>query len=161
MLEIREYRSESDMSDVRACLIELQDHERALEPALLEGAAMADAHLAVLVERCGAFDGRIFVALDTGSVVGVVCVWARVPPDGPDDLPFDHAYLSDLAVLETHRRRGIGRALLQQAEAFARERGATILRVGVRATNAIARGLYTSTGFTESRIELVKALLAR
>jgi ribosomal protein S18 acetylase RimI-like enzyme len=158
MFEIREYLPESDTRDVRACLVELQDHERGLEPALLEGDAMADDHLALLVERCRTWDGRIFVAVDGARVIGIVCVWARVPPDGPDDVPHDHAYVSDLAVLGTHRRSGIGRALLERAEAFARERGATTLRVGVRSHNAAARRLYRAAGFAENRVELAKPL---
>jgi ribosomal protein S18 acetylase RimI-like enzyme len=158
MFEIREYRPETDMPDVRACLVALQDHERGLEPALLDGEVMADAHLAVLLERCRSWDGCIFVAASGPRVIGLVCVWARVPPDGPDDVPHDHAYLSDLAVLGAHRRAGIGRALLERAEAFARERGATTLRVGVRSRNTAARQLYTSAGFAESRVELAKPL---
>jgi len=160
MPEVREYQSGTDAPGVRACLVELQDHERALEPALTEGAAMADAHLAHLLDRCGAWDGRIFVALEAERVIGVVCVWARVPPDGPDDVPLDHAYLSDLAVLAAHRGRGIGRALLERAEAFVRERGAQVLRVGVRSGNVAARGLYAAAGFAEDRVELTKSLAA-
>ena len=52
MLEIRLARSD-DAAGVRACLVELQDHERALEPLLAEGAAMADAHLAQQAEQIG------------------------------------------------------------------------------------------------------------
>jgi ribosomal protein S18 acetylase RimI-like enzyme len=158
MPEIREYQPHIDAAGVRACLVELQDHERTLDPALIEGEAMADAHLAHLLDRCREYDGRIFVAIDGGHVVGMVCVWGRVPPYGPDDVPFDHAFVSDLAVLATHRRHGIGRALLERAESFARERGVAYLRVGVRARNTGARRLYISTGFAEDRIELVKLL---
>ena len=119
---------------------------------------MADAHLSYLIERCRDWEGCLFVAVDGARVVGVVCVWGRCPPDGPDDVPLDHAYISDLAILATHRRRGIGRALLDRAEVFARERGATTLRVGVRSRNAAARQLYASAGFADDRIELAKPL---
>jgi len=157
MLEIR-LAGPDDAAGVRACLVELQDHERALEPALTAGDAMADAHLAHLLEHCRIYDGALLVAVDGGRVVGVACVWGRVPPYGPDDVPADHALLSDLVVLAGHRGRGIGRALLERAEAFARERGAARLRVGVRCRNAGARRLYAAAGFTEDRIELAKWL---
>jgi len=160
MTEIRDYRPELDAPGVRACLVELQDHERALEPALIAGDAMADAHLAHLVERCAEYNGAILVAAEAGPVVGMVCVWATVPPHGPDDVPLDHAYVSDLAVLAAHRARGIGRLLLARAEAFARERGAATLRVAVRTGNAAARRLYAAAGFADDRIELVKPLAA-
>lgn len=158
MVEIRAYWPDEDAGGVRACLVELQDHERALEPALREGAAMADAHLAHLLARCDEYDGMIFVAREAGEVVGMVSVWGRVPPYGPDDVPVGCAYVSDLAVLATHRGRGIGHALLERAEALARERGAAFLRVGVRTRNTGARRLYVAVGFTEDRIELVKPL---
>ena len=156
--DIRDYEPGPHAAGVRACIVELQNYERTLEPALLDGEAMADVHLAYLVDCCRDYDGRIFVALTGARVVGFACVWTRVPPDGPDDIPIDHAYISDVAVIADLRGRGLGRALLQRAEAYARERGAAYLRVGVRAGNAVARQLYAAVGFTEDRIELAKRL---
>jgi ribosomal protein S18 acetylase RimI-like enzyme len=156
--EIRDYRPGPDTTGLLGCIVELQEHERALEPSLLEGGEMAEAHLAYMLARCREHGGCLLVAVDGASVVGFVCLWARVPPEGPDDLPFDHAYVSDLAVLASHRNRGVGRALIDQAEVHARAAGAVLLRVRVRAHNDIARRLYAAVGFTDDQIELAKRL---
>jgi ribosomal protein S18 acetylase RimI-like enzyme len=55
----------------------------------------------------------------------------------------------DLAVLPSHQRRGIGRALLASAEARARARGCAKLTLEVLETNHDARRLYESCGFSD------------
>jgi ribosomal protein S18 acetylase RimI-like enzyme len=155
---IREYQPEHDTPRLRECVVELQEFERTIEPALPAGTAMADAYLAYIVERCREYHGKVFVAEVDGQVVGFVSVWARVPPTEPDEPQTEYAYISDLVVLASFRQRGLGRALLERAERFAREQKATVIRIGVLAQNVIARQLYLNLGFTERRIELVKDL---
>jgi ribosomal protein S18 acetylase RimI-like enzyme len=53
----------------------------------------------------------------------------------------------DLAVLPGHRRQGIGRRLLEQAEALARDLGCVKLTLEVREDNEKAKRLYKSVGF--------------
>jgi ribosomal protein S18 acetylase RimI-like enzyme len=53
----------------------------------------------------------------------------------------------DLAVLPSHQRRGIGRALLHEAERHAAKRGCVKVTLEVRADNARARALYGAFGF--------------
>jgi ribosomal protein S18 acetylase RimI-like enzyme len=100
----------------------------------------------------------VFVADVAGKVVGFVSVWARVPPTEPDEPQTEYAYISDLVVLTPFRQRGLGRALLERAECYAREQQARVIRIGVLAQNVIARQLYLDRGFTERRIELSKNL---
>ena len=49
-------------------------------------------------------------------------------------------------------------ALLQRAEAYARERGMTVLRINVLAKNEVAGQLYRTLGFSDYRIQLLKRL---
>jgi ribosomal protein S18 acetylase RimI-like enzyme len=56
------------------------------------------------------------------------------------------------------RQRGLGRALLERAEGYAREQQARVIRIGILAQNVIAKQLYLDLGFTERRIELAKNL---
>jgi ribosomal protein S18 acetylase RimI-like enzyme len=49
--------------------------------------------------------------------------------------------------------------LLANAEHYAREQGAGVIRIGVLAGNSAARALYASAGFIDRRIELTKPLL--
>jgi malonyl-CoA O-methyltransferase len=155
---IRDYEPTRDEGPLRECVVALQEFERTLEPALPKGEAMADAYLAFLFDRCAAAAGRVFVAEVDRAVVGFVGVLAEVPPAEPDEEQAPYAYVSDLVVLPTYRRRGIGRALLDRAEAFARERGARMLRVAVLAKNRPAGELYRSLGFSDYVVQLSKML---
>ena len=58
------------------------------------------------------------------------------------------AYLEELYVVPNHRRRGIGRQLLNTAMDTAREAGANHFELTTGETDAEARALYESSGFT-------------
>jgi len=84
-------------------------------------------------------------------------VWARVPSE-PDEPGRPYAFVSDLAVRERLRGRGVGRALLTAAEGHARAHGAPLLRLDVLAGNDGARRLYERSGFDARRVEMAKPL---
>jgi ribosomal protein S18 acetylase RimI-like enzyme len=58
------------------------------------------------------------------------------------------AYLQELYVAPARRGEGIGRALLETTMAAAREAGATGIDLNTGETDAAARALYESAGFT-------------
>lgn len=155
---IRAYDATRDVEAATACIVELQEFERALEPQLPPGPAMASAYLAVLVERCARHAGRLFVAEMDGRVVGFAAVLGRVEPEAPDQEQAAHAYVSDLVVLPGFRSRGLGRRLLDAAEALAREVGTRRLEIGVLAKNPEAARLYRDFGFVDFRISMTKRL---
>jgi len=128
-------------------IILLQEAERRLEPRLRPGRAIAPAYYAQLRRRCLAWQGRIFVAEQAGEVVGFVAVLTRVPFADLDDPPGTYALVTDLVIDPACRRKGLGRLLLGKAEAFARSRHATELRIGVLAANRPATNLYRKVGF--------------
>jgi ribosomal protein S18 acetylase RimI-like enzyme len=57
------------------------------------------------------------------------------------------AFVTDVYVVEEHRRRGIARALIQALEREARARGAGALHLAVRPEKSGAGSLYASLGF--------------
>jgi len=57
------------------------------------------------------------------------------------------AHLYAMWVDPARRGEGLGRALVEAVAAWARERGATRLRLGVTTTNTAAAALYRSCGF--------------
>ena len=71
-----------------------------------------------------------------------------------DEEDYHYALVSELAVDEAHRGRGIGRALIAASEAYARDKGARWLRITVLGRNAPARGLYEAYGFEERLLEM-------
>jgi len=149
---IREYR-DSDAPALRQCVVVLQEAERAIDPRLLPGEVMADRYCERIHARCREAAGRILVAEEDSIVAGFVTILAHEPFTELDDPPGHYALISDLVVLEPFRGCGIGRQLLESAEAFARQTGATELRIGVLAKNGPARGLYIGVGF-EAHLEI-------
>lgn len=157
-VDIREYDAVRDHDAVRACCVELQDFERALDPRMPPGERIADAYLKLMFDRCDEFAGVTLVAESGGSVVGYVAVWTCYRSREPDDDPDEHAFVPDLVVSATHRGHGTGRALLRAAEARARDAGAASIELSVKAANTGARALYSSEGFEESEISLRKRI---
>jgi ribosomal protein S18 acetylase RimI-like enzyme len=155
---IRDYESGRDDDAVKACIVELQEFERALEPSLPPGDAIAEAYLRVLIERNVKYGGRILVADVAGTVVGFTAIQGRVEPESPDEEQAPHSYVSDLVVLPGHRSQGIGRRLLEHAEALARSAGTKSLQIGVLSRNESAARLYRDFGFGDFRIHLTKRL---
>jgi putative acetyltransferase len=107
-------------------------------------------------------DAAVFVAEDEGSVVGRLSV-ARDPHSASR-----HVADLGLMVAASHRRRGIGRALLEQAEAWARASGVLKLELHVFPWNEPAIRLYEEFGFEREGLrkehyrrgaELVDAIL--
>jgi GNAT superfamily N-acetyltransferase len=157
-MAVRDYDPMRDAAAVRACFVELQESERAFDSRMPRGEAVADAYLARMFERCAKWAGRVFVAEEDGRAVGFVCVWARVPPEELDDEPVDVAYVSDLVVLPPWRGRGLGAALLERAEGYARSHGTAVLGIGVKDANRGARRLYERHGFAAVHVEMAKRL---
>lgn len=67
-------------------------------------------------------------------------------------------YISALAVAAEAEGRGVGRALLAAAEAWARKRGFRMLTLDTFGANWRAREFYAWLGFQEETLKLVKVL---
>lgn len=156
---VREFDGNSDFDGIRACLIELQDFERRIDPRRPAGDEIASACISDALSECAEWRGTIFVAEEGGEIAGYTTVLAKVRSGELDDGDFEYAYVADLVVRERHRDRGIGRKLMAKAEAYARGEGARWLRVSVLAENESARRLYMTSGFSELHVELEKELL--
>ena len=67
------------------------------------------------------------------------------------------AHLEVIVVAESAEGRGVGKVLLETAEATARERGAQSMSLHVFVTNARARRAYKRAGFDEELIRCIKS----
>ncbi len=85
----------------------------------------------------------VLLAFESDEIVGAaVCVWGFSTFTGRPSLN-----IHDLAVLPDFRGRGIGHALLAEAERRARERDSAKLTLEVHDSNAGAKRLYERFGF--------------
>jgi GNAT superfamily N-acetyltransferase len=156
-IDIRPYDA-ADAAAVRACFVELQDHEHALDEHAPTGEAIADEYLAWMFERCARHQGTVLVARLDGDIVGFSSVLLAMPRTDPDDPVPVHALVQDLVVREQCRSRGVGARLVAMAEGMAREAGRTEIRVWVVAQNQGARRFYDRSGYHEQLIHLGKSL---
>mgnify|MGYP001815257187 FL=1 len=110
-------------------------------------------------DRFDEFDPEgVFVAEDGALVAGdgaiVAGDGAIVAGDGRDLVGFcicflrrGEGYISVVAVLPSHRRRGIASALVRRAVAHLREQGAGVVRIDAYEDARAAVGAYHSLGF--------------
>ena len=85
----------------------------------------------------------LFVAELDGQPAG--CAYLVTLVDYFNERP--HAHLSVLAVTAAAEGKGVGSALLDRSEAWARKRGSDRLTLSALVTNSRARGLYDRRGF--------------
>jgi ribosomal protein S18 acetylase RimI-like enzyme len=103
--------------------------------------AAFEERFAPFFDRASRDDHCLFVAEVDGSVAGCGIV-RRVRPTF-----MRHVGVFSLEVHTAYQRRGIGRALLRQCVAWARENGIERFELYTRSDNDRARALYESEGF--------------
>lgn len=155
---ICEFDAEVHLEGLRACVIELQDFERAFDARMPVGVDIVDEYTSYMLERCRRCDGTVLVASSGDDVAGFATVLTRVISKSPDDGEFEYGLVSDLVVAERFRGQGIGRMLLVEAEQHARACDVKWLRIGVLADNLAADGLYESMGYRRLYVEREKSL---
>jgi ribosomal protein S18 acetylase RimI-like enzyme len=90
----------------------------------------------------GATDAAVLILVTDGAVVASVMV-------GYDG---HRGWVYYLAVAPAHRREGNGRALMDAAEAWLRERGAPKIQLMVREDNEAALGFYEALGLDRQKV---------
>jgi GNAT superfamily N-acetyltransferase len=92
-------------------------------------------------------DVGLFVAEIQGQLVGFVHAILKEVPLVPILVQRRYASVDNLVVRRAHRRRGVGRALMKRAEAWARAKGATSVELTVYAFNRPAQKFYHRLGY--------------
>ena len=114
---------------------------RLLEEWLRDGEPVSDSFMEELRRQVEAGDLEVLAAQLEGQTVGVVVLAFR-----PNvSLGFSFASIEDLYVHPEARRRGVGRALLQAAEARCRNRSVSYLEAQVE--EAAADTFYAASGY--------------
>jgi aminoglycoside 6'-N-acetyltransferase I len=92
-------------------------------------------------------EGEVFVAAAGEELVGFVEVSIRTFAEGCHGGRV--GYVEGWYVAEAVRGRGVGRALLEAAEAWARERGCTEMASDTEPENATSRAAHARAGYAE------------
>jgi ribosomal protein S18 acetylase RimI-like enzyme len=85
-------------------------------------------------------EGRVRVAVQSGEVAGLLVLLPRA----------DHLLLDNVAVHPRWQGRGLGRLLLEEAEAVARAGGHAVLRLYTNEVMAENLALYRRLGYRET-----------
>jgi ribosomal protein S18 acetylase RimI-like enzyme len=95
-------------------------------------------------------DGLLLVALESETVVGTVMA-------GYDG---HRGWIYSVAVAPTHRRRGIGKSLMECAERALIERGCVKINLQIMEGNAAVTEFYEKLGYlVEKRISMGKRIV--
>ena len=117
--------------------------------------AMIARDRSVLAAALSGGDSAIFVAIDAdGRPLGFIHL--TTANDYYDDRTTAH--VADIVVAPAAAGRGVGSALLEHAESWAREQGFAMLTLNVFTGNRRARDLYVKLGFAEEWIRCLKRL---
>jgi len=103
---------------------------------------MSDGQFAELFPEGNPAEGQyVMNVLDDEEVVGTL--WMGRPFSGDGDTWF----IFDIEIAKDARGRGFGRAAMEAAEEWTRERGGTRVALNVFGPNLTARSLYDSLGY--------------
>lgn len=103
-------------------------------------------------------NGTVLLAEVGSDIVGLVQLAFYEGRQAPVMKSRPYAHIGDIVVTESHRKGGVGRQLMASAEAWARERGAIDLELGVWEFNKDAIAFYEALGFHTHRRTMMKAL---
>jgi ribonuclease HI len=106
----------------------------------------------------GSEDDALLVAEINGHIAGLIQVGIKEICDVPIMISRRYAKISDLAVKKVFQRRGIGTALMAEAEKWARARQASTLELNVWEFNTGAQRFYLATGYDTASRAMGKSL---
>ena len=143
-VEVREARRQ-DVSAVSTLWQEMMEFHRARDDRFRFQPAAAKEFEKHFLSTLRSREAVIFVAESRGDVVGYVLgeMHSRKPlyPIGK------YGFISDLAVMERERRRGIGTALVERVMEWFRRRRATAVELFVAQANPASEAFWESMGF--------------
>jgi GNAT superfamily N-acetyltransferase len=156
---IRDARLPDEKPQLCAFIDALQRFEHEFEPDRRLDARVGEEYFDAMVPHALAHNGRVLVAeTPTDGLVG----WAVVHEDMNEIFVEERerlqGYVSELFVIEAARGTGVGRALLDACEDWARARKLSVMTIGALSANARAVRVYGRAGFAPYTVRLRKYL---
>ena len=139
---------EGERADLRSLVVvwnEFMDYHLELDPGYARREDAADMWLEYIEPSFDDPDWKMYVALDGAAFVGFVIVNLAHHP--PVYLRTRHGFVHAIAVLESHRRRGVAGLLLESAERWLRARGVPEITVRIDERNAASKALFYDAEF--------------
>ena len=152
MITIRR-ATEGDRAFILSLADRLADFDR---PSWRSAREIADGDRRALASELDApsEDNGLFIALRDHQPAGCLLMWTLEDYFSGQR----HAHISVIAVTREAEGRGVGRALMEYAEQWARTRGHTRLTLSVFESNKRAQALYEHAGFQVEMRRYAKSL---
>ena len=157
-MTIREAKLPSDEPAILSFINGLQDFEATFEPDRRRDPDFATQHWRELQHRCAEKHGIMLIAEDADKAVGWAFAYEQhgelfiVEPERR------HGFLAEIFVSPEARGKGLGRALIEACEDWARGRGHKLLTIGVLAKNPGAIRAYQASGYAPYAITMRRYL---
>jgi ribosomal protein S18 acetylase RimI-like enzyme len=100
----------------------------------------------------------LFVAESDGQIIGLVQAYVQEAPDIPLFVPRRYAVIDNVAVKQNFRRSGVGQALIEKAEQWAKGKKASQIELNVWEFNTGAAAFYDKLGYETARRTMWKSL---
>lgn len=143
---------EAQPSDVPAILriwVDMMAEHEQFDPRIRMAPGSEAAYRAHLNYHVSQPDSRVSVAVSTDAgprqVIGFCLV--IVNRNLPMFLPPHYGYLSDLAVKDSHRRKGAGRALVDDVKAWLKNKGIETIQLQAYVRNTRANAFWEALDF--------------
>lgn len=159
-MQIRGLTSD-DAENAARLYLQSAEHHAGLDPDFyrVPDLEAVVAHYRELAEKTRSGPLTCFVAELDDTLVGIVEVLISGPPSPSSMLRPRRIASVDIVVEADHRRQGIGTALMQRAETWARDQGATSMMLDMLRANEQALALYTALGYEDHGAFLLKRII--
>ena len=116
-----------------------------------------DEHLRIISEMLNSKTEAVFKAVLEGEICGFLCLY--VPQKERKGFVYAKTgVILNMGVDEAYRGKGVGTALICEAEKYLLQKGILALELGVYVFNENARKLYEKLGFTTIEWQMFKKL---
>jgi ribosomal protein S18 acetylase RimI-like enzyme len=148
-----------DYSGINVILATTDAIHHASEPTIFRPSTESARPRVLLEQWLADPDWAIYVTDDMQRIIGVMFLKECKTPDYSLLIPRRYVVVDTLAVAEGWRSQGIGRALMQQAETWANERGISEIELSVWEFNQRALALYEKLGYRTMRRYMSKGII--
>lgn len=150
----------SEIDRVRDAVLALHRHEVAVQPKLGSAPARDDVaywehYRSRFAERYAAGNGLFYAAVDdSGAALGFIYAIERDGLDGYENSA-KMGYVEEIAVLDSARKFGVGRALMDAARNEFRRRGYSHFELSSVPGNESARAFYARLGMQPAAVLMI------
>jgi ribosomal protein S18 acetylase RimI-like enzyme len=148
--------SEADIGAIAELWKEFMDFHKGRDPHFSRSVRGHEAFAAFIADHIDNDTSRVLVATEGEDILGYcLATVAKYPPVFEK---MEYGSISDLAVTEKHRRRGIGERMVKAVENWFLERNIRRVELRVATSNEISAAFWSKMGFVpyvETRYKVI------